>query len=740
MIKSWFSLRRDVTPVIAAPESERPPSPGPSRQLPPQPRSRLADILHIFVLANFALAQPIYDRLGERPTFLVDQHIGLTVICLFIFTLSVVVPTCIALCESLVLHFFPKFYENCHGIFTSIFLLLLMLPIAKQIPFLSGPFVLIIAMTATVLGVRSYFRYPTLRMIVSVAAPGILIFPVVFLCHSPVVKTNSGVSASRGEKFQPVPVVLLVCDEFCGSSLMTPTREIDANRFPNFAALARDGTWFRNATTVNSGTEQALPAILSGRYPTTIYPPVRNELPQNLFRILRLTGGYELSVFEPVSRIAPSNLSPSVEKSGELWKQSKTLANVLWRIYLFHLTPFDYLRRLPEVPAAWFGLTQDGVIDGEATRGIFRYNWGAQRNAQFQHFLRTIDGAPTPTLHFMHVLLPHLPWCFLPSGRRYSEDGEDWQLLDDEVEESDENSLSQDELNITHKQQRYLLQVMYLDRLLGQLIARLREQGLYDRCLLIVTADHGISFRPGTARRHFETGNQDEILSVPLFIKRPGQSQGGISDRTVESVDIFPTIADVVGITLHNPTDGWSVFDSSTAERTYKTIGGYQKLAKIDPAIITKSRVPRDLQLRFGESSHPESLFSVGPIPELVGRRVESLPQSNVSRVKLEFRRFGDMANSDPSEILPCYFEGRVCSPLPTSEPIVLAVSVNGIIRGVTRTYRPQKFRDQWTVLIPENSFHAGKNDVRFYSVTGSSSNWELSPCETSQLANPESD
>ena len=40
----------------------------------------------------------------------------------------------------------------------------------------------------------------------------------------------------------------------------------------------------------------------------------------------------------------------------------------------------------------------------------------------------------------------------------------------------------------------------YTDRVLGQVVARLKSTKLWDRSLVIVTADHGISFQPGGQR------------------------------------------------------------------------------------------------------------------------------------------------------------------------------------------------------------------------------------------------
>ena len=63
------------------------------------------------------------------------------------------------------------------------------------------------------------------------------------------------------------PIVVIVLDEFPTESLTTPSGEIDAERYPNFAALAETSTWFRNGYTVFDSTFKALPSILDGRMP-----------------------------------------------------------------------------------------------------------------------------------------------------------------------------------------------------------------------------------------------------------------------------------------------------------------------------------------------------------------------------------------------------------------------------------------------------------------------------------------
>jgi hypothetical protein len=124
--------------------------------------------------------------------------------------------------------------------------------------------------------------------------------------------------------------------------------------------------------------------------------------------------------------------------------------------------------------------------------------------------------------------------------------------------------------------QRYLLQVSATDRLLGEFLDRLKDENIYDTALIIVTADHGVSFHPLQHRRSAElVANPAEIINVPLFVKLPGQRDAAVSDENVESIDIAPTLAEVLGFELPWVTDGSSVFDERASSRPRKRVLSY---------------------------------------------------------------------------------------------------------------------------------------------------------------------
>ena len=120
-----------------------------------------------------------------------------------------------------------------------------------------------------------------------------------------------------------------------------------------------------------------------------------------------------------------------------------------------------------------------------------------------------------------HALLPHGPWVYLPSGQRSRPEGPELLPGMQTVPGFYDDYLTD------HNEQRYLLQLGFVDRLLGRLVARLKSQGMYDDTLIVVTADHGFAWQVGVpTRRSVTRSNVNELGPVPLFVKAPGQTHG----------------------------------------------------------------------------------------------------------------------------------------------------------------------------------------------------------------------
>ena len=121
-------------------------------------------------------------------------------------------------------------------------------------------------------------------------------------------------------------------------------------------------------------------------------------------------------------------------------------------------------------------------------------------------------------------MLPHHPWIHLRSGQRFTLQRGDVGLRNERWVD--------DEWAAAIRYQRHLLQVQHVDTIVGQLTTRLRETGLYEDALIVITADHGASLRPGFPFLQ-ATEASSNVAAVPPFISaRPaGRWSAGVDDH-----------------------------------------------------------------------------------------------------------------------------------------------------------------------------------------------------------------
>ena len=366
------------------------------------------------------------------------------------------------------------------------------------------------------------------------------------------------------------PVIVVVFDEFPVDSLLRPDGRIDAARYPAFGRLSRVATWFPNTFSVQDQTSHALPAILDGRYPRRGGRPVYSDHPDSLFTFLA-SRGYRVTATEPITSICPPSVCP------------------------------------------------ESILGGIGPQPFFL----TKRAARFRAMLRAIRRTRQPLLIFQHQVLPHQPWEFLPSGRRYRGDPDPW-----------EGGLSSPrgfhDGFLTHQnQQRFLLQVGFVDRELGLLLDRLERTALFDRALLVLTADHGIGFDLGvTDRRAISEANIAEVAPVPFFVKAPHQRRSRVRRAYVHTVDVLPTIADVLGLKLPWNVDGRSAFARRGPHRVRLPTFEISHWVDVAPARLERARAAnRQHQARlFGVGDR--SLFRFGRWRGPLGRRVHGVPRS----------------------------------------------------------------------------------------------------------------
>jgi arylsulfatase A-like enzyme len=91
---------------------------------------------------------------------------------------------------------------------------------------------------------------------------------------------------------------------------------------------------------------------------------------------------------------------------------------------------------------------------------------------------------------------------------------------------------------------------------LEEFFACLKELGIYDQSLIVILSDHGEEFFEHGRFKHFD-GLYEEYIHVPLMIKFPYSRFGGtVREENVETVDVFPTLMEALGIPLKHPVSG----------------------------------------------------------------------------------------------------------------------------------------------------------------------------------------
>jgi len=270
---------------------------------------------------------------------------------------------------------------------------------------------------------------------------------------------------------------------------------------------------------------------------------------------------------------------------------------------------------------------------------------------------------------------------------------------------------------VRQQYQRHLLQVGFTDRLVGTLIARLRETGLWDRALVIVTADHGVSFRDGVGdRRAVTPENVEDIAPIPLFIKAPGQRTGRVSTDPVQTIDILPTIADHLGVDLPWRTDGRTAEGGATAGRPGVDMRtrAWERL-RVDAAEFerrTRAALATKVRL-FGSGSDGPGLYAVGAHPELVGRPVSSLGAVD-DRASVAFDAASELTDVDLDGELPAHLSGVISGAPPGRHD--LAIAVNGQVATVSQSFRWDG-QERFSAFVPPPSFRSGRNVVEVFLV-----------------------
>ncbi len=649
----------------------------------PRYRSRL---VHLTAVWAYGVSQPVFVLIDGNPELLLSRGLSRLEIVLFAVLLAVVPPLLAVAYAWLAGRLSPWVGDVLYLVFLGAGLVPLATRLLKPVDaglLLAAGLVAVLA----VAGVVAYARWRAARLFLGYS----IVVPVVGLLWfvNGLPSLTDEAEAAQVRVTSPAPVVFLLLDELPASSLMTRSGEIDAIRYPSFARLARASTWYRNATTVHEWTSDAAPSIVTGRVIRSSKLATADSYPENLFTLLG--GSYALNVHESyATRLCPEVLCPR-ERESSLRSGADLFVDSI-RLWVARSLPRSMSEEV--VPVHY-----DVGLQAESASSL----------REFDAFLKEVSGLQgEKVLAYSHLLLPHAPWRFLPSGDEYDFHGMDGWLASEHWDD--------DPWPVLQGYQRHLLQLEYTDRQLGRLLRRLDRRGLWDRALVVVVADHGVSFRAGEGRRPLTADNLADIVNVPMFVKLPGQRRGRVDDRAARSVDLLPTIADVLGIRLPWETDGTSLLAAPVEREVLVDLrGGEVRHASLAEMIRDREKTLRRKAAAFGEGR--DSLYRIGASRWLLGRDVSKVPGSS-STVEVRLEDAGAFRDVRPgSGFVPARISGRVTVGR-LDEGSELAIAVNGHVQALTRTLEGRE-AGQFRALVPETTFRRGANEVEVFLVHG---------------------
>jgi hypothetical protein len=670
---------------------------------------------HLLAASGFALAQPLFDILGKNPEFFAVR--GSTPGDIVLFALVVTFVPALALlgvelavgvvsaaAARILHHVFLAFLGAVFGVQA-----LKRLGLGGTASLISGAILIGLAVALAA------WRLAPARSFLSLLAAGPIVFLALFLFDTPVEKlvfASGGAQAAAIQTRATTPIVFLLFDEFPVIDLQDKSGAIDAGRFPNFARLAAGSIWFRNTTTISSSTTVAVPVILTGQKPKKGALPIYRDHPNNLFMLLG--SRYRMKVTESQTRLCPQRLCK--RKGGDTASRLSSLYSDVRVVYLHLIAPPELEDRLPVIDESWgnFGAnsTAPALAGDQRLPKVDLSTFYLSRVRDFNRFVGSFrpPGNGPPTLYFLHVLLPHAPWVYFPDGKVRAvtttnapgRTGERW--VNGQLAEQ--------------AWQRHLLQLGYTDHLLGKFLRRLHRTGLWDKALVIVTADHGISFRGGDLRRHPTKTNLAELAFTPLFMKVPGQQRGRVvDDRHVLTLDLLPTIADVLGIKIPWRTDGSSALAGGAGSGRVDVAG----VSAPYPSALAQRHTSLARQLGlFGSGGWGLQFAGTGSYRGLAGRSLGSLRLAGALSATAGLDAVGSRlvrSLRSGSRLIPSPLAGSISGLHPGD---AVAFALNGRIAAVTTVYRERGGSSRFSALAPESAFRSGRNSVRAFLITGS--------------------
>jgi hypothetical protein len=185
------------------------------------------------------------------------------------------------------------------------------------------------------------------------------------------------------------------------------------------------------------------------------------------------------------------------------------------------------------------------------------------------------------------------------------------------------------------------------------------------------------------------------------------------------TIDILPTMADLLHLPLPGNTDGHSALSKEYPALDHVRALGNGAEAWYTLPLVTSADKTQSIQHKahwFG-SGDSRNIFTFSPY---AGMPVQQLPVATPGQNSASFRLNTPEAyrqvNPD-GRFIPAQIEGTISSPSAHFPDSVL-VAVNDVVWATYPCIRQSSGLQEFSVMVPESSFKPGNNKIRLFGVT----------------------
>lgn len=518
----------------------------------------------------------------------------------------------------------------------------------------------------------------------------------------PVLLESDGPQSDAVIGKKDVTVLQVIFDEFPLASLLGSDGNINAVRFPGFAELAQGSTWYRNSVAESNFTHQAVPAILSSSVPTQTGGPFLSQYPKNIFTLF--ADATSVGGIEPVTSLCPHSVCGG--KSGAAFSFSaghlKTFLRDAAFVYGQRVFPPVLRKYVPSIEGTWggFGAVANKFKDQFAVGALSQV--GAVERA-----VQIVAESKSTRVQVVHALLPHAPWRITPDFRV------DPLSLSISTQNPDNEEVIRD------MYQTFLYQVGAADRVIQNLISDLKVSGKWDSTMLVVSADHGISFIPTMPQRHTDFMDPDQVADIyriPTFIKYPNQKMGVSDDCAISNLDLLPTIIDVTETASSWTFAGKSLAHDCPTGRVRRVVSATGETSVIAGGFEeTRARAAHYAEIVSNVGSI-NKVASVGESASLIGTRFgKRTADKRITEWTIKQKRMFTNVSGKRGASIPALITGEVTLSQPLDAGTEGIITVDGIAAGVIGELSGARSVTNFTAVLDYTLLTPGAHTVELF-------------------------